>query len=165
MRAITITILYTMTSFRTCLAAAGLIATLASCSPYQAPPIPPGPLDPGLNPTRNIEETASQTTENAKRKATKEVVRKKKAAREVAETKRKEVNESINETVKKVTPKPIAKPKVPTFPVAKKVPGRDGFVYSPYDNTVIDVRTVPAGKLVKNPKDSSGAKRYFRVPN
>lgn len=153
-----------MTSFRNCLTVTGLAIALASCSPYQAPPIPPGPLDPGLNPVQNAESVVTTKTEEAKRKAAKEIARKKKAARNAAEEKVKSVDDSLNATVKKVTPKPVAKPKVPSFPVAKKVPGREGFVYSPYDNTVIDVRTVPAGKLVKNPKDASGAKRYFRVP-
>ncbi|MES2996763.1 MAG: hypothetical protein V4733_08130 [Verrucomicrobiota bacterium] len=47
---------------------------------------------------------------------------------------------------------------------ASKVPGKDGFVFSPYNNKVVDVRDIPSGTLVMDPTYSPSEKKYFRVP-
>ena len=67
------------------------------------------------------------------------------------------------------TPPPIEKPKPPVEPkrdyaVANKVPGKDGFVFSPYNNKVVDVRDIPTGTLVQDPTYPPAEKKYFRVP-
>lgn len=59
--------------------------------------------------------------------------------------------------------------KRPDYPVAKKVLGREGFVYSPYNNKIISVRDeqdrlLPSGTLVADPTFDESEKKYFRVP-
>lgn len=62
-----------------------------------------------------------------------------------------------------VAPKPPAETK-PQYVVANKVPGKDGFVFSPYNNKVVDVRDIPTGTLVQDPTYAPSEKKYFRVP-
>lgn len=50
------------------------------------------------------------------------------------------------------------------YPFASKVPGKDGFVFSPYNNRVVDVRDIPTGTLVQDPTYPQTEKKYFRVP-
>jgi hypothetical protein len=50
------------------------------------------------------------------------------------------------------------------YTVANKVPGKDGFVFSPYNNKVVDVRDIPSGTLVQDPTYPAAEKKYFRVP-
>ena len=47
---------------------------------------------------------------------------------------------------------------------ANKVPGKDGFVFSPYNNKIVDVRGMPTGTLVQDPTYTGAGKGYFRVP-
>jgi hypothetical protein len=54
--------------------------------------------------------------------------------------------------------------KKPEYPYATKVPGKDGFVLSPYNNKVIDVRDIPTGTLVQDPNFPASEKKYFRIP-
>lgn len=51
-----------------------------------------------------------------------------------------------------------------TYPQVTPVPGQPGFVYSPYNNMVIDVRDLPSGTLVADPSYPPSEKKYFRVP-
>mgnify|MGYP006955866078 CR=1 FL=1 len=67
------------------------------------------------------------------------------------------------------TPPPPPVEKRPDYPVAKKVLGREGFVYSPYNNKIISVRDeqdrlLPSGTLVADPTFDESEKKYFRVP-
>ncbi|MEO5714845.1 MAG: hypothetical protein ABIT37_15300 [Luteolibacter sp.] len=59
-------------------------------------------------------------------------------------------------------------PKPPTekrdYQFAGKVPGKEGFVFSPYNNKVVDVRDIPSGTLVQDPTYPAADKKYFRVP-
>ncbi len=50
------------------------------------------------------------------------------------------------------------------YPFASKVPGKEGFVFSPYNNRVVDVRDIPTGTLVQDPTYPPTEKKYFRVP-
>lgn len=50
------------------------------------------------------------------------------------------------------------------YTVANKVPGKEGFVFSPYNNKVVDVRDIPSGTLVQDPTYPPAEKKYFRVP-
>jgi hypothetical protein len=73
-----------------------------------------------------------------------------------------------NENPGTTTP-PTEKPKAPAEPkrdyaFANKVPGKDGFVFSPYNNKVVDVRDIPSGTLVQDPTYPAAEKKYFRVP-
>jgi hypothetical protein len=60
-------------------------------------------------------------------------------------------------------PKPSA-PEKRDFAFANKVPGKEGFVFSPYNNKVVDVRDIPSGTLVQDPTYPAAEKKYFRVP-
>jgi hypothetical protein len=61
-------------------------------------------------------------------------------------------------------PKPRVEEKRPEYSVANKVPGKEGFVFSPYNNKVVDVRDIPSGTLVQDPTYTGAGKGYFRVP-
>jgi outer membrane biosynthesis protein TonB len=61
-------------------------------------------------------------------------------------------------------PKPQLEEKRVEHPVANKVPGKEGFVFSPYNNKVVDVRDIPSGTLVQDPTYTGAGKGYFRVP-
>lgn len=50
------------------------------------------------------------------------------------------------------------------YAFASKVPGKEGFVFSPYNNKIIDVRDMPSGTLVSDPTYPESEKKYFRVP-
>lgn len=49
-------------------------------------------------------------------------------------------------------------------PTASQVPGKAGFVFSPFNNKVIDVGGVPSGTLVMDPTYPSAEKKMFRTP-
>lgn len=61
-------------------------------------------------------------------------------------------------------PKPTTPDKKPEYKFASKVPGKEGFVFSPYNNKVVDVRDIPTGTLVQDPTYTGEGKGYFRVP-
>lgn len=61
------------------------------------------------------------------------------------------------------TPPPV-EPKRNEYAFANKVPGKEGFVFSPYNNKVVDVRDIPSGTLVQDPTYPASEKKYFRVP-
>lgn len=62
------------------------------------------------------------------------------------------------------TPKPPVEEKRTDYAFANKVPGKDGFVFSPYNNKIVDVRDIPSGTLVQDPTYTGAGKGYFRVP-
>ena len=61
-----------------------------------------------------------------------------------------------------VTP-PVVEKRV-DYPVASKVPGKEGYVFSPFNNKLIDVKDMPSGTLVSDPTYPESAKKFFRVP-
>lgn len=64
---------------------------------------------------------------------------------------------------KQAAPRPKLEKK-PEHPVAKAVEGQPGFVLSPFNKQIVDVRGVPAGTLVQDPTYPAEEKRLFRVP-
>ncbi len=50
------------------------------------------------------------------------------------------------------------------YPTAKKIAGREGFVYSPFNKQVVDVVGLKSGTLVSDPRFDAGEKKYFYVP-
>lgn len=101
-------------------------------------------------------------------KAKKEQEARKKAEEEIKE-KKEETTERIVEPPRDRAPAPEdPKPTVETkrndYPFANKVPGKDGFVFSPYNQKVVDVRDIPSGTLVMDPTYPPSEKKYFRVP-
>lgn len=61
-------------------------------------------------------------------------------------------------------PAPLPPPAKETVPVARAVPGKAGFVFSPFNNKLIDVEGIPSGRLVADPHYPASEKKYFRVP-
>lgn len=49
-------------------------------------------------------------------------------------------------------------------PVAVAVEGKPGFVMSPFNSKIIDVRELPPGTLVADPTYPAEEQKYFRVP-
>lgn len=49
------------------------------------------------------------------------------------------------------------------YRVAEKIPGKDGFVFNPFTNSMVDVRGIPPGTLVRDPNDEN-PDHFFRVP-
>ncbi len=70
-----------------------------------------------------------------------------------------ETSPTPNDTVK-----PPAEEKRVDIPVASKVPGKEGFVFSPFNNKLINVVDIPSGTLVADPTYPATAKKHFRVP-
>lgn len=50
------------------------------------------------------------------------------------------------------------------YPVATWVPDRPGFVISPHSQKVVDVRNIPSGTIVADPRFPPSEKKFFRVP-
>lgn len=67
---------------------------------------------------------------------------------------------------KKPAPRPEIKkrPKDEEPPVAKSVPGKQGYVFSPINGKLVDVRDIPPGTLVQDPSVDPSEKAIFRVP-
>jgi hypothetical protein len=59
---------------------------------------------------------------------------------------------------------PVLKPAPGPRPTAIPVPGKDGFVFSPYNNKVIDVKGFAPGTLVADPTYPMSERKFFRVP-
>jgi hypothetical protein len=50
------------------------------------------------------------------------------------------------------------------YPTAKKAPGREGFVLSPYNNKLILVRGIPSGTILPDATYPASENKFFRVP-
>ncbi|HEY1122837.1 MAG TPA: hypothetical protein VGE67_14600 [Haloferula sp.] len=50
-------------------------------------------------------------------------------------------------------------------PVAEPVADKPGYVKSPYSGAIIDVRGIPAGRLVADPMFPASEKKHFRIPD
>lgn len=83
------------------------------------------------------------------------------------ETTEEKIPESTNTTSTTTTTennKPAVEEKRTDYAFANKVPGKEGFVFSPYNNKIVDVRDIPSGTLVQDPTYTGAGKGYFRVP-
>lgn len=49
-------------------------------------------------------------------------------------------------------------------PVGARVPGKEGFMFSPHNGKLIDVRGIPSGTLVADPTFPPSERKYIRVP-
>jgi hypothetical protein len=129
---------------------ASLAVVFSSCRPIGDPPPPEKPAVKKLTP----EEEAKKKEEEERKKAEEEL---KKKAEEQA-------NARNLPPITDTPPPPTIDPVRRDFPFANKVPGKDGFVFSPYNNKVVDVRDIPSGTLVQDPTYPAAEKKYFRVP-
>jgi hypothetical protein len=61
-------------------------------------------------------------------------------------------------------PKPPPAPDTTPLPTAIPVPGKEGLVFSPYNNKLIDVKGMTPGRLVADPTYPMSERKFFRVP-
>jgi len=148
-------------NLRLILPAAASILLAASCTPYVEPP-PEPPADPAAR---------KQLTPEEQEKIAKQREEKRKRDEEA----KKDGTTTPDGEVAKVEPtdpdaggdKPPANTKPAEkkeIPVARPIPGKPGFVFSPFNNKPIDVKGFPPGSLVADPTYPSSEKKHFRVP-
>lgn len=135
-----------------------LVAT--SCTPYVEPP-PPAPEDPA----------ARKRTPEEEEKIRKDRAEMKKKDEESNTPDKDKKSEGGQEGTAKNDPDKDGGSDVPKPPekkseiqVARPVPGKPGFVFSPFNNRVIDVKGIPSGRLVADPTYPASEKKHFRVP-
>lgn len=78
--------------------------------------------------------------------------------------KQEEVTTQSQTTVEQTTVEKPKETKSTDYAFANPVPGKEGFVFSPYNNKLVDVRDIPSGTLVQDPTYPASEKKYFRVP-
>ncbi|MCU0752250.1 MAG: hypothetical protein MUF86_10050 [Akkermansiaceae bacterium] len=135
--------------------AAALCLMLASCYPYPE------------NPQQKKANQAAQRQTAAEQAKLKEQEALKKQQDELKKSQETLVEPTTPGTTDPTTPPPPQPPveqKRADYPFANKVPGKEGFVFSPYNNKVVDVREIPSGTLVQDPTYPASEKKYFRVP-
>lgn len=141
-----------------------LCALLASCYPY----------DEGANRKKTKKSSTAAAAAEAEKKAEEQKLKEQQAA-QTASTDGSVITETTDSSIKpsdspatSPTTSPTVKPttavKKPEYSYASKVPGKEGFVFSPYNNKVVDVRDIPSGTLVQDPTYPASEKKYFRVP-
>jgi CCR4-NOT transcriptional regulation complex NOT5 subunit len=140
---------------------------LASCTPYNEHPN----KKPTQKPVQKSVTTVEQQQVQAQRDAMKQKeALKKKAALPTAPAEMPSApasstpSSTASSTPAPETPKPPTEEKRADYKFANKVPGKEGFVFSPYNNKVVDVRDMPSGTLVQDPTYTGAGKGYFRVP-
>jgi hypothetical protein len=144
---------------RLILQASAALFLAASCTPYDESPPPQAPTDPAVN----------KQTEEEKQKIAEQREKKKKEADELANKEKRTEGQPTepggtpgNPDPDKTTAKPEAEKA--EIRVAKPVPGKPGFVFSPFNNKIIDVKGIPSGRLVADPTYPASEKKHFRVP-
>lgn len=86
-----------------------------------------------------------------------------------AQREKKKQEEALN---KPADPGPVNNPDAPpatpkpkqNVPTAQPVPGKEGYVFSPFNQKIVDVREIPSGTLVADPTYPASEKKHFRVP-
>lgn len=142
-----------LTSVLSCSVLSAFLA--ASCVPYpDDQPVPPADVAQN-NPTTDAQKTAEQ-------KAKEEAERKKKE--QEANSGSQAGNNKPTIPTRPPEPEPPKPEPKPQIPVARSVPGKPGFVFSPFNNKIIDVKDYPSGTLVADPTYPAADKKYFRVP-
>lgn len=133
-----------------------LVGCFAIVSCY---PVPEGPRRPsGPSPDETVTSGEQQKIQEQREKMKK---------REEEEKKKQEEAGSQNTTPEgdtTTTTPPTEPKKKGDYAFATPVPGKEGFVFSPYNNKLVDVRDIPSGTLVQDPTYPAAEKKYFRVP-
>jgi hypothetical protein len=137
-----------------------LIVCLAFASCYQIPDKPRG-----TKPLTEVETVTSQDQQKIQDQ------------RNLLKEKEKKVQTEATTNIPKETPETTTTTTTPTntapdkpvekrgdYSFANPVPGKEGFVFSPYNNKLVDVRDIPSGTLVQDPTYPASEKKYFRVP-
>lgn len=126
---------------------------LSSCI-YPYPPNPHGPV-PAQSPDPATHEPELDPIEVARREA-------QEAADRLKNTNPGVTDPGNTDPGGTSAPDPV-KPPEKEYRVAVPIPGKPGFVFNPFTNKPLDVRGIPAGKLVVDPNDPD-PNHKFRVP-
>ncbi len=136
---------------------------LASCYPVKEKPN--ASRDP-----KQIDKTAPVLTPEQQKAKEAEELKKKEEALKKEEELKKEKELISGQTPEPGTSNPTGPgkkeetKKTADYQFGSKVPGKEGFVLSPYNNKLVDVRGFPSGQLVQDPTFPASEKKYFRVP-
>lgn len=141
--------------FSTAFAALGCVL-LASCYPYDE--------SQGRKPAQKKPDQTVTSPEQQKLQQQRDELKKKEDLAKKDEEKKTETETPAGPSQTTGTPKPPTEEKRTDYAFANKVPGKEGFVFSPYNNKVVDVRDIPTGTLVQDPTYTGAGKGYFRVP-
>lgn len=141
--------------FSTVFAALGCVL-LASCYPYDE--------SRGKKPDPKKPDQTVSSAEQQKLQAQRDEMKKKEEAAKKEENKEAPAETTAGTSQSTETAKPPVEEKRTDYAFANKVPGKEGFVFSPYNNKVVDVRDIPSGTLVQDPTYTGAGKGYFRVP-
>ncbi|QJE94600.1 hypothetical protein [Luteolibacter luteus] len=143
-------------------AASALLA--ASCTPYVEPP-PEPPADPAQRKQLTPEEQEKINKQREeKRKREEELKAEGTNTQPDGETPKVEPTTPDGGGEKAPAPPKPANEKKEAPPVARPIPGKPGFVFSPFNNKPIDVKGFPPGSLVADPTYPASEKKHFRVP-
>lgn len=123
--------------------------TISACTVVPDPP-PNGPE----------KKTEATLTDAEQQKLAEQREKKKKEAEEALKQKPADPGDAAQQNPD-ATPKPGPKT---TAPTAQPVPGKDGYVFSPFNQKIVDVREIPSGTLVADPTYPASEKKHFRVP-
>jgi len=133
-----------------------VIGCLALASCYQIPDGSRGPRSPRPAPeNQNITSQDQQKIQEQRDRM-----------KEREDKKKEEITQGNNNPAadrEATSPKPT-EPKTRDYAFANPVPGKEGFVFSPYNQKLVDVRDIPSGTLVQDPTYPASEKKYFRVP-
>lgn len=133
-----------------CVSAPALIClALASCYPIDNGPR--GSREPRSNPDKTVTSQDQQKIQEQRDRM------------KDKEEKTQDVADAPQEKPKNTTADKPSKNKG-DYRFANPVPGKEGFVFSPYNNKLVDVRDIPSGTLVQDPTYPASEKKYFRVP-
>lgn len=132
-----------------------LIGSLAFVSCY---PIPDRPRGPRGAQQKKDETVTSQDQQKLQEQRDRMKEREDKKKEELADQPKEKPKDGTT-TEKPVNDKPKS-----DYAFANPVPGKEGFVFSPYNNKLVDVRDIPSGTLVQDPTYPASEKKYFRVP-
>ena len=156
---------FTTMNFRLCTGLAAIVSiSLVSCYPYDESQHKKKATKAAEKTTASAEQVKAKEKEELKKKQDEELKKKEELAKTIPAE-----NPTNTAPAPTETPKPSVEPKRTEYPVASKVPGKEGYVFSPYNNKIISVRDeqdrlIPSGTLVQDPTFPPADKKYFRVP-
>ncbi|MCF7730680.1 MAG: hypothetical protein K9N23_03290 [Akkermansiaceae bacterium] len=138
-----------------------ILAAFASLLVVSCYPYPENRPHKGAKPNPGPETTGVQKSEADLLKEKEDAAKKKEELEKKEEALRQEQENLSGGDNPSKPPKPPVRSQ---YEVAKKAPGKEGFVLSPYNRKLIDVRGIASGTLVTDPTYDPSEKKYFRVP-